>query len=439
MTNITRRHLLGMAGGLAAAGSLGGLASCSSGTKPAGAASTGSSATGSIRLGWWGNDLRNAQTKQAAELFQSKHAGTSISLEPDAFSAYFDKLATQTAGGKSPDMIQMADGYIGKYGSMGALLDLSQLVDVSKFTPGTVDTGRIGGKLVGVNAGINAPLIIVNKTLLAKAKISVPDDKTWTWDDYRKISSQFSAASGGTSFGTVNPFGEGPLRAWLRQHGQELFTTEGKFGGTMETLQSYFQMVQDFANDKAMPGAAVNVEEATKPLEQSSLVLGKAAFGLYWSNQVSAIAKGIKDEIALLRMPSTTGRPQDLKAWYHPSMMWSASAKTKNPALVAEVINFWVNSMDSASICLDERGFPANAEIAVQIQPKLSDASKMVAKFLEDLRPVLGDPQPVPPSGAGTVLGDILTRVQQSVMFGKNTPAAAATQFMTESKAAITA
>ena len=78
-----------------------------------------------------------------------------ITAQPGEFCSYWDKLATQTAGGTAPDIIQMDMNYISEYGTRGALLDLEQ-PDISKFVEGTVDSGKIDGKLVGINAGINS-------------------------------------------------------------------------------------------------------------------------------------------------------------------------------------------------------------------------------------------------------------------------------------------
>ena len=71
-----------------------------------------------------------------------------IAGQPGEFTSYWDKLATQTAGGTAPDIIQMDMAYISEYGTRGALLDLGK-VDVSKFVEGTVDSGKINDKLVG--------------------------------------------------------------------------------------------------------------------------------------------------------------------------------------------------------------------------------------------------------------------------------------------------
>ena len=54
--------------------------------------------------------------------------GVKISGQPGEFNSYWDKLATQTAGGTAPDIIQMDMAYIAEYGTRGALLDLAKTV-----------------------------------------------------------------------------------------------------------------------------------------------------------------------------------------------------------------------------------------------------------------------------------------------------------------------
>lgn len=430
MNTVSRRVLLGGALGIAGAAALAG---CAGG--PSAPATPGGPST--VRMAWWGNQLRRTMTEEAIKLHAGQHPDITLVPEPSEFATYWDRLATQTAASDMPDMIQMADGYIAEYGKRGALLDLEKHLDVSKFAAGTVDVGRVNGKLVGINAGINAPSLICNLAVLEKAGIERPDDTTWTWDQYRDLAAAITEATPEGVFGSATPGAEGVLRAWLRQHGQELFTTEGKLGATEDTMRSYFDYVNSFATRKAMPGAAQVVEDGGKPLEESPVATGKAAFALWWSNQYSALTKVSKDELVMLRMPSLTGKAADLNAWYHPSMLWSASAKTKNPEVVGQVIDWFVNSPECGAIILDDRGRPANTDVLAAIQPKLTPAGQKISEFLTGLEPTLGAPQPVPPPGSGRVFSDILPRIQTDLSFGRVDVAGAAKQFVAESASAI--
>ena len=175
---LNRRQFLIGAGGLAAAATTMGLGACAPGSSGGGSQGGGGSGT-NLALAWWGNPTRNKNTQAMIDAYMKANPDVKISGQPGEFNSYWDKLATQTAGGQAPDIIQMDMNYIAEYGTRGALLDLSK-VDVSKFVEGTVDSGKINDKLVGVNAGINSALIFANPKVFEKAKMDLPDDKTWT-------------------------------------------------------------------------------------------------------------------------------------------------------------------------------------------------------------------------------------------------------------------
>ena len=94
-----------------------------------------------------------------------------------------------------------------------------------------------------------------------------------------------------------------------------------------------------------------------------------------WSNQLEAITAAAGTEMQILRSPSIAGNATERKAWYKASMLWSASARTKNPEAAVAFINWLVNSPESADINLAERGMPANSEIQAAITPKLSQGA----------------------------------------------------------------
>ena len=114
-------------------------------------------------------------------------------------------------------------------------------------------------------------------------------------------------------------------------------------------------------------------------------------------------------------------------------MLWSASARTKNPDAAVAFINWLVNSPESADINLAERGMPANSEIQAAIEPKLSKAQQGVQKFITDIKPELAETPIAPPPGGGK-LGDVMLRYQTEVLFGRQSTADAAQKFVDEMK-----
>ena len=99
----TRRSALAL--GLAVPG-LAGLAACgpnasggSGGGGGEGGASTASASPG--------QPTRDENTKKVVEAYKEVDDAVTINLEPGEWSGYWDKLATQTAGGDFPDEVQM--------------------------------------------------------------------------------------------------------------------------------------------------------------------------------------------------------------------------------------------------------------------------------------------------------------------------------------------
>ena len=349
-----------------------------------------------------------------------------ITGQPGEFNSYWDKLATQTAGGTAPDIIQMDMAYIAEYGSRGALLDLGT-VDVSKFVEGTVDSGKINGKLVGVNAGINSALIFANPKVFEKAKMDLPDDKTWTWDQMIEVAAEVASKAGVTVRRGVAG-GLGPLVRHVRAPaGQGALHRDG-LGFDVADAQAWYDLMVKAQKAKAIGTPEQISEEAAKPLDQSAIVVGKAAMQYYNSNQLEAVSAAAGgDLMKMLRGPSMTGKATERKTWYKASMLWSASAKTKNPDAAIAWINWFANDPEAADIDKAERGIPPNSEILAEVKPKLSAAQQAVAKYIADIKPEVGETPIAPPPGGGT-MADELFRHGTDVLFGRASTAEAATE-----------
>jgi len=170
-----------------------------------------------------------------------------------------------------------------------------------------------------------------------------------------------------------------------------------------------------------------------KGIDQSAIVLGKAALQYQNSNQLEALNAASGESLKLLRAPSLAGKATERKAWYKASMLWSASAKTKNPEAAVAWINWFANTKEAADIDKAERGIPPNAELQEYITPKLSPAQQEVAKFIVDIKPELASTPIAPPPGGGK-LAEIMFRYESDVLFGKASTAEAAQKFVDEVK-----
>ena len=173
----------------------------------AAALSTGSSAQGNTRLRcfWWGNPERDRRTRAALDAYQKKAPGIEVSSESIGWGEYWTKLATQTAGGNAPDLIQMDYRYIYEYARRNTLLPLEGVMpsplDLSTFSAGARDCGKVDGKLYGVTLGTNSKAMIYDTEMFAKVGVTKVQ-MGWTWDDMTRIAAEISKINPGKYWGT---------------------------------------------------------------------------------------------------------------------------------------------------------------------------------------------------------------------------------------------
>jgi multiple sugar transport system substrate-binding protein len=268
--------------------------------------------------------------------------------------------------------------------------------------------------------------------LFDKAGVSMPDDKTWTWDSMIDTAAEV-ASKAKLDFGVASLLtADNGLQTWLRQNGKDLFNGNA-LGFEPADAQGWFDLMVKAQKAGAIGTPTQISEESTKSIDQSTLAVGTGAMQVYWSNQIEALDKAAGTELTILRFPSLAGKATERKAWYKASMLYSASAKTKNPDAVIAFIDWMVNSPESANIGLAERGIPANTEIAQSIQSKLSKPQQGVAKFITDIKPEVSGTPAAPPPGGGK-LGAVMFRYQTEVLFGRQSTADAAQKFVDEMK-----
>lgn len=394
--------------------------------------------TTTVRFTWWGNEVRDASTRKVNSLFETAESKIKVSAEPGVWSSYWDKLATQTAGNDMPDVIQMDQQYIAEYGGRGALMDLStrKEIDTSNTGESAIKAGQIGEKLFGISTGQNAMAVFTNVKLFKDAGVELPDDKTWTWDDFIEISAKIAAKISGNS-GAGYP-GSSLLDIWSKQNGETLYTAEGKLGVSEGTIAKYYELILKQNKAKAGPAASINTEDVNAAVEQTLFATGKTAMSFWWSNQIGAVTAAVGNEVKMLRPPSVAGSADKNGLFYKPSMFWSISARSKHPEQAAKLVNFFMNDVEAAKIQLTDRGYPSNTKLQEAITPLLKPTDKATGDYLKAVEGEISYTPVIPPVGSGG-LEKACTRYVDEVLFGRKTPAVAAKEFIAEAKAMIDA
>ena len=387
---------------------------------------------GNIRFSWWGSDPRHKANEAIIQSFMAANEGITVKGDYSDFSGYWDKLATTTAGGDSPDVITMDEKYLQEYAGRGALADLSAMdgLDLSKFDEASLNLGKYDDGLYGLSTGQNAYVVMVNEDLFKQAGVEIPDDTTWTWEDYYKISAEIGSKLDGV-VGTDYGAQDVDLRVWLRQQGESLYNeAAGEVGYSNENVTSWFQHLLDVRDVAKGPSAAQYTEGISGSFEAGALPTNKAAMGWYWSNQLAALRTASGSNISMLRAPSESGESADNGMYYKASMYWSVSAKASDPAAAAKFVDYLANNADAAKKMLVDRGVPVNPDMAEAIKPELNESDQTVVAFLDEIRPDMAEAPMPSPVGAGGVQ-DVVKRYVSEVLFDNLTPEEA-TERMTD-------
>ncbi|HEU4668295.1 MAG TPA: extracellular solute-binding protein [Arthrobacter sp.] len=397
---------------------------------------TGTEETGpvTIRFTWWGGDARQKATQKVIDAFHAENPNITVVGEYGDWNGYWDKLATQVAANDAPDIIQMDEKYVREYGDRGALLDLKKLnLETSGIDVDTLQSGEVDGKLVGLVTGVATFCIAANPSVLAKAGVTIPDDTTWTWEDYRKIGEQVSDSGAGTGVGVQ--YGDTDLYIWARQQGDRLYDDQGNVVIKPETLISFWQHTLELSTSGAGPKPSAIIENAAASLNQTALAKNEMAFAGIFSTQLTAFSGAAGQELKLLRLPGESSA-QERGAYYKPSMFWSVSSRTKHQKAAEKFLNYLTNSQTAADIMLTERGIPANVKIREAIAPKLSATDKAAIDFTDAIADEVRPAPPITPAG-GSTIQDILSRYTSDILFERTTPEKAAQPFIDELSSSI--
>ncbi|GAA2648291.1 ABC transporter substrate-binding protein [Paractinoplanes durhamensis] len=435
MNTVNRRGALKLAGlaGLAAT-----LPACGRGF---GGKSGGGNGAVELNMVWWGDSARAGKTQKALELFQSAHPDIKVRTEYQDSSPYKDKLVTRFAAGDPPDLMAMRVDSLREYAGRGALLDLAQhgdKLDLSGLTDAARALGVVGQQNFGVPSGLNTVGYVVDKALTDKYGVKIPDGNTWSWADLAAFAKQVTQASGGKVYGTnFEVWTIANLIVWTRQSGEDFYTADGKLGATVATVTNWFATVQKMRAERGFPPAGFIDPNGGASPAQSYLAKKSIASQIIPTNNFLNYNKVCGGQLQLLRMPGETQGTRRGQSIDTPAL-WSVAAKSKHPQETLTLLNFLVNDVSGAKAAGTTRGVPASQAVAKAIAPDLEPDDQRATTYLTDLQNEKLPPSYSYPIGASK-LTNILKSISTEVEFGRKTPAAAATQFVTEATKALTA
>ncbi|MBB3999435.1 ABC transporter substrate-binding protein [Aureimonas pseudogalii] len=392
-----------------------------------------------LRFLWWGSQERADRTNAAIQAFQSARPGTSIVGEFAGWSDYWPRLATQVAGRNAPDLIQMDYRYIFEYARRGALMplddEIGKALQIADFGAANIDSGRVDGKLYGINLGVNASSIVYDAATWEKTGVA-PPKAGQTWEELAAAGAAFAKNKPKPGIFALADAGgvEPSFELWLRQNGKSLYAPDGGLGYEPSDAAAWFTLWKDMREARACVPADVQALDQQN-IESNAITTGKAATAFMHSNQFVGYQKLNKAKLALAPYPILKpGAPSG--HYLKPSQLVSLSATTASREAAVAFANFLVADPAGVKALGTERGVPASAAMRDLLTPDLNEVDRIMVDYIALITPDVGLLPPSPPPGAGE-LAFVLKRLNEEIGFERTSPADAGEALVREANAIL--
>ncbi|WP_156253275.1 ABC transporter substrate-binding protein [Pseudactinotalea terrae] len=356
------------------------LAACGVGGDPGGDGGGSGPATDSpIRTAWWGVDNQHRALEATIEAFTAA-GGPQVSVEPQPWDGYWDKLATQVAGRDLPDVLMQAASQLPTYAGRDSLLDLSEVdLDVSGLDEGIREFGSVGDATYGVVAATNATGFVTNADMLDELGVAAPEGE-WTWDDLASFAEEVHSASDGEYWGVQDNAGDLILFIlYVRDSGREFYAEDGSINATPEDLRSWFQLWADMREAGVAPPADITAE-ASGNLPAAPLAAGSVAGGFFWTQDFVALQSFTDAELEVSLPPHNAENPS---LWINAASLWSISAWSENPQGAADLIDYFVNDPEAIDTLGATLGIPPTAAARAQIADSVTDEERPAIEYMD--------------------------------------------------------
>ena len=311
-TRITRRGVLGLAGGLAASlalaacgsnGAGGATSGGSSGstTGSAGGAKTSSAAGGGSGSGkpvkfWnmpWGGTAFNPLDKQITLAYKPKSGLPAATYQEIQWANFTQTFATAVASNTGPAVSSGGGTQAFQFAHQGKIAYADHLLDSWKssglyddFFPGLIDTMKTSDGYAAVPYNLDVRVMWYNKTILTRAGVQPPTD----WDSYKSVCAalkKIGVYGFGVGAGAGNFTGSHILTAFMINNGGGLFNAKQEpdcvTDRNIEAMEYVLDLVKSGYSDP---------RSATYTNDNSYAQWKAGKFGMGWDTAGAAVSVG---------------------------------------------------------------------------------------------------------------------------------------------------
>lgn len=380
-----------------------------------------------LRVAWWGGQLRNDLTSQVIERYEKLNPHIKIDYEYVGFGEYWKKLSIHAAGNSLPDIMQMDISYLKPYASLNLLEDLTPytqngLIDVAHINPDKLSGGSLDGKLYGFNLGVNAWCSMYDPEVLRANGVPEPEPG-YTWSDLEAMGERVKGS--GIYLGT-NYTAEQLFAYYLRQSGSALFDPDGtKLGYEDDRLfVDFFARMQRLAGEKLIYTPDTLTKEVSNPAPDP-FASGQSLFTWGFSNQLAAVEQYTGKQLKIAPMP---GPDMNKGMFLKPGMFFSIAKNSRYKEEAARFIDYFVNDLEANIILNGDRGVPVSSKILEGMLPLIKPELAQVFAYISWVEKNSSPMDPPDPAGASDVV-KLLYDLNDRMLFGVVKPEAAAAEF----------
>lgn len=324
---------------------------------------------GELTMWVWDTNWEIVINDSIAEWEAEYCPGATVNVVQQPWGDYWDLLRTNAAAGTMPDVFNMSQGFVDFYFENDALLNLEAYfsdagIDPSLWSAGYVGPYTVDGDAYAAPVNWDTIALMYNKELFDQAGIDYPTND-WTWDDFR-AASEAIAALGDDIYGAAT-YAE--LQAGFGSFVSSTDTSPGVNADATEcTLNSEGSL-------RALNFLAQMYYDGLQP--GISTLGGSSAddsFNLFVSGQVGMVTAGswklpqaieaitFDWDISRLPIDPETG----LQRSQTHAVGYTASARTENPDLAANLIIFLASDQGQQFFAEAGGVAPANPNPALQ-------------------------------------------------------------------------
>jgi len=377
----------------------------------------------SVRFSSYGDPTKLGLRSKLADQYTSSHPDVKMVFEGTATAEYWDKLATQMAGGNAPDVINIDIARIGQYGAAGALQSLQKYIpdtiDTKPFDKNLLSQGQLKGEQFGIPVAMGAYSMGYDVTVLDQLGLEHPKE-TWTWTEFAALANEIRQKSGKKIYGAEDPSGDtASLQIFLRGKGEDLYK-DGAPAFTADSLTEWFEYWAALRATGGTIPADIAAQAKYGDWPTGPLVKKQAALAHIHTPNLKGGFQDLTKNTIDITLPPRNTKDGKCGTFPAPSSYLSLNAKSQRADDAAKFINWFTNGEEAAKTLRLISGPPASAsgrEVLVKGSDLSASEKQMLAYTDLALKNAFAPPQAGP--AASTAVGDLLLKTSQDIAFKK--------------------